>query len=60
MSALRLAAHLPAAGIKERLKAEKEVRFYKYWQILNAVVTHTGIKAQEIIAGHLSQHSTPQ
>ncbi len=48
MSALRLAAHLPAAGIKERLKAEKEVRFYKYWQILNAVATQPGIKAKTI------------
>ena len=50
MAVLRLAAHLSAEQLKEHLRKEKQVRFFKYWQILYAVATQPGIKAKAIAA----------
>lgn len=48
MAVLKLAAHLSAEQLKEYLRKEKQVRFFKYWQILHAVATQPGIKAKAI------------
>jgi transposase len=48
MPVLKLATHLSAAELKERLGKEKEVRFFQYWQILHAVAAQPGIKAKTI------------
>ena len=48
MSVLRLTAHLSNEQIKEQLHCQKEVRYYKYWQLLHAVAITAGIKAPDL------------
>lgn len=48
MSVLKLVTHLSAGELKEQLGKEKEIRFFKYWQILYAVAVQPGIKAKTI------------
>ena len=48
MATLKLAFHLSQNELKKLLDKETEVRFYKYWQILNAVANNAGIKAGTI------------
>ena len=57
MPTLKLKPHLTVKKIEEKLVDEKDLRFYKQWQILNAVVKNPGMSA-ESIALVLSSSST--
>ena len=57
MAILKLKPHLSQEELQEKLKSEKDIRFYKLWQILNAVANTPGIKA-EYIAVVLSSSAT--
>jgi transposase len=46
MAILQLKPHLTIEQLKERMQKERQVRVFKCWQILHAVATHKGIKAQ--------------
>lgn len=48
MLQLKLRDHLTKDEIKVRMLAQKDVRIYTYWQILNAVINAHGKRAQEI------------
>lgn len=48
MAILQLAPHLTVEELKERMDGETEVRFFRKWQILNAVAAHPNIKAQVV------------
>ncbi len=48
MSILQLKPHLTAEQIKERMQKEQKVHAFKRWQILYAVATQKGLKAQAI------------
>jgi len=48
MAILQLASHLSQGELKKLLDKETEVRFYKYWQIINAVANNAGIRADTI------------
>ena len=48
MAILKLNPHLSIEELQEKLKSEKDIRFYKLWQILNAVAYNPGIKAERI------------
>ena len=57
MRPLKLHAHLTKDELRAKMVEQKEVRFYTYWQILNAVANQPGKKAQEI-ADALGSSST--
>ena len=40
--------HLTVEQLKERMNKERQVHAFKRWQILHAVATHSGIKAQQV------------
>ena len=48
MAILKLKTHLPEEELKNKLVVEKNLRFYKLWQILNAVACNPGMKAETI------------
>lgn len=48
MAILRLAPHLTVAQLRERMNAEPEVRFFRKWQIWNAVASESGIRARDL------------
>ena len=48
MAILQLQPHLTTEQLKERMHQETKVRFFRKWQILHAVATHSGIKAEKV------------
>jgi transposase len=48
MSILKLRDPISLAGLKKGMEAENNIRFFKHWQILNAVANNPGIKANTL------------
>jgi len=48
MAKLKLNPHLSIGELQEKLKSEKDIRFYKHWLILHAVANNPGMKAENI------------
>lgn len=48
MATLKLTPHLSLKELQKKLDAEKDLRFFKQWQILNAVVKNPGMSAESI------------
>ena len=48
MAILQLKPHLSVEQLKERMHKERQVHRFKRWQILHAIATHKGIKAQAV------------
>lgn len=48
MASLQLKPHLTVEQLKERMQKEGKVHCFKRWQILHAVATNKGLRAQQV------------
>lgn len=45
MSVLKVKDHISVSELKKSMELETDIRFFKHWQILNAVANNPGMKA---------------